>query len=123
MEHDMRAVHGILMAIVLTCSIPVLAQESGGHGDHAMPQTDSVADQLAAINSRMHMDMDVQSSGNPDVDFVRAMIPHHQGAIEMAQVILAHGKDPEVRKLADEIVKAQESEIAWMRAYLAKRGY
>ena len=119
----MRTVHGILMAIVLTCGVPALAQESGGHDDHAMPATGGVADQLAAINSRMHMEMDVPSSGDPDVDFVRAMIPHHQRAVEMAQVILAQGKDPEVRKLAQAIVEAQESEIAWMRAYLAKRGY
>jgi uncharacterized protein (DUF305 family) len=123
MEQEMRAVHGILMATVLVCSGSVLAQDHSGHGDHAMPAQDSLADQLSAINGQMHADMNVQSSGDPDIDFVRAMIPHHVGAVEMAQVILKQGKDPEVRKLAEEIIKAQESEIAWMRAYLAKRGY
>lgn len=77
---------------------------------------------LRAANMKMHKDMDVAFSGDPDVDFVRAMIPHHQGAVEMARVELQYGKDKRIRKLARDIVKAQEKEIALMQAFLKKKG-
>ena len=66
----------------------------------------------------MHEGMDITFTGNADIDFVRGMIPHHQGAVDMAKTVLAFGKDPQIRKLAEEIVKAQESEIALMQAWL-----
>jgi uncharacterized protein (DUF305 family) len=72
-----------------------------------------------AANQKMHKDMTMSFTGDADVDFVKGMIPHHQGAIDMAKVELQYGKDPEMRKLAEDIVKAQESEIAGMNAWLA----
>jgi hypothetical protein len=68
-----------------------------------------------AINSKMHEGMDITFTGNADIDFVRGMIPHHQGAVDMAKTVIAFGKDPQIRKLAEEIVKAQETEIALMQ--------
>jgi len=50
------------------------------------------------------------------------MIPHHQGAIDMAKIVLAFGADPEIKQLANGIIKAQESEIALMREWLQKKG-
>ena len=74
-----------------------------------------------AANDKMHADMDQQFTGNADVDFLKGMIPHHQGAIDMAKVVLGHGKDPKARKLAQDIIKAQEREIAMMKSWLAQK--
>jgi uncharacterized protein (DUF305 family) len=73
------------------------------------------------INARMHHDMEIAYTGDVDVDFVRLMIPHHESAVEMARVLLAHSSDPATRALAESIVAAQEAEIATMRAYLESK--
>ncbi len=70
----------------------------------------------------MMKNMNVKPTGNTDKDFVVMMMPHHQGAIDMAKVELQYGKDPELRQLATDIVAAQEKEIAEMKAWLAKNG-
>jgi len=98
----------------------------GGHGSHGQHGTDVKGDQSPSslafhgINMKMHKAMDIPFTGNTDVDFVKGMIPHHEGAVDMAKTVLAFGKDPEIRALAEAIVKAQETEIAQMKAWLAK---
>ena len=78
------------------------------------------AQALADANMKMHKNMTLEFTGNADVDFIRGMVPHHQGAIEMAEIELKYGKDPKARKLAREIIAAQKKEIAFMNTWLAK---
>jgi uncharacterized protein (DUF305 family) len=82
---------------------------------------DPVAGAFAAINRRMHRDMAVEAAGDPDRAFATTMIAHHQGAIDMAKVILAFGADPDIRGLAEQVIKAQEQEITFLNQWLAKR--
>lgn len=94
-----------------------------GNGTHmggmaASPSTEA----FEKANERMHKDMGAALTGDTDIDFATGMIPHHQGAIDMAKIELEYGKDPELRKLAEDIIKAQESEIAFLKAWLAKKG-
>ena len=81
----------------------------------------STKDFKAADMKMMH-NMHVPYTGNPDVDFRTHMIPHHQGAVEMAKVALKHAKDPETKRMAQKIIDDQEKEIAEMRDWLKKNG-
>ena len=88
-----------------------------------MPTSDNPSTKAyIEANNRMHADMTVEFTGDADIDFMRGMIPHHQGAIDMAKIVLEYGKDPEVRKLAQDVITAQEGEIAMMQKWLAARG-
>jgi len=92
-----------------------------GHGAATAPANASPSTlAFVAANDRMHRDMAVTFSGNADRDFAAAMIPHHQGAIDMALIALEHGRDPEVRALAQSIIRDQEREIAQMRVIMAR---
>ena len=82
-------------------------------GDQSVP---SIA--LNAINERMHREMTTEYTGNVDLDFVLGMVAHHQGAIDMAKIVSVFGRDPKIRELAQNVIKAQESEITMMKTWL-----
>ena len=78
------------------------------------------AQQMDAGMTKMMNDMHAAGySGNPDVDFLNMMIPHHEGAVEMARLVLIHGKDPLTRRLAEEIIASQTAEIGAMKQRIA----
>ena len=113
-------------ALSLAFTLPALAQEADHSAHQGMTMSEPAGDQSAstkafiAANEKMHGGMAIEFTGNADVDFVRGMIAHHQGAIDMAKVELEYGKDPELRKLAEDIITAQEGEITMMEDWLAK---
>ncbi len=103
------------------------AQAQQSHAGHGTPAAAKPGDSASTkayrdANMKMHKDMDIPYSGDADADFVRGMIPHHQGAIDMARIVLAHGKDPEIRKLAENVIRDQEKEVAMMKDWLKKNG-
>ena len=117
------ALAAALLAMPAALTLAQSGGQSGGHQGHGGPAAaDPATRAYQAANAKMHRDMNIRFSGNPDRDFMAAMIPHHQGAIDMARVVLQYGKDPEVRKLAEEIIAAQEKEIAFLEEWLAKHG-
>ncbi len=102
----------------------VLAQDKVDHSAHGGHSMSSAPWAMAydAANAVMHEGMAISYSDNPDLDFARAMLAHHQGAVAMAQIQLQHGTDPEMRALAQAIIDAQAAEIAQMQAFIAKLG-
>ena len=121
----MKIAHTLLSTLVLCVAATTAQAQHHGHGAPAAPTPSATAvapstAEFEAGATRMHSDMAIAYSGNADIDFARGMIPHHQGAIDMARVQLRHGKDPAMRKLATGIIKAQEKEIAFLRQWLDK---
>jgi len=116
--------HLTTLTAALFLALPALAEETAmDHSGHDMTgDMGAASTAYMAVNDKMHQDMAIAYTGDADVDFINSMIPHHQGAVDMARVVLEYGKDPEVRKLAEAVIAAQEAEIKWMQEWLAANG-
>ena len=109
------------LRITLT-AISILVFPAVTHSSHSQSETDAAWAELNASMDTMHMAMEaVKQSGDSDVDFVRLMLPHHEAAIDMAKSELLHGKDPQMLRLAQEIITDQQSEIQLMEQWLKAR--
>jgi uncharacterized protein (DUF305 family) len=91
---------------------PASAQETPAPS--ASAEAPFLAENDAAMD-KMMKDMAIKPSGDVDRDFVAMMVPHHQGAIDMAQALLRYGHNEQLRRLAQEIIVTQQQEIAAMR--------
>lgn len=117
---------GAAVALSASLSGAAFAQTADPHAGHsmAMPASAGPSASNAAYeqaNAKMHKDMAVPLTGDADRDFLAGMIPHHQGAVDMAQVVLKYGKDPKIKQLAQDIITAQKKEIAMMQAWLKEK--
>jgi hypothetical protein len=107
----------VLICIIARRGFP---QSSHAHGGNAAAEPGW--SELMQSMYKMHLGIEsVVRSGDSDVDFVRLMLPHHQAAIDMAKAQLAYGKDPQMRRLAQEIIADQQSEIELMQLWLKQQ--
>jgi uncharacterized protein (DUF305 family) len=107
-----------LLLVLLAASVP-RAQTAHQH-EPAVNAGDagSFAALMTQAMERMHKDMSIAPSGDPDRDFAAMMIPHHQGAVDMAKLELQFGKNPVLRRLAQGIIVEQLQEIELMKREL-----
>jgi uncharacterized protein (DUF305 family) len=95
-------------------------QGQGGMSQSA--QSEATRGYMAAMEKMDRPMMEAAQDSDPDAAFVKAMIPHHQGAIDMARVVLQHGKDEQAKKWANDVIREQQRELAEMQEWLKKRG-
>jgi Domain of unknown function (DUF305) len=114
----------MLGLVLLTLGVGALGPrvQAESNSEDSRLAADPAWSELIASMDKMHMAMgEVKQSGNSDVDFVRLMLPHHQAAIDMAKTQLLYGKDPQMRRLAQEIITDQQLEIELMQRWLKQR--
>ena len=111
----------VLLALVPTLGLAAWRQDSGAHGGMTMAEPDW-SELMTSMDKMSAAMASVARSGDSDVDFLKLMLPHHQAAIDMAKAQLLYGKDPQMRRLAQEIITDQQSEIELMQLWLKRHG-
>jgi uncharacterized protein (DUF305 family) len=111
------------LVIFLACGLAMSAMiQAGDRGRSGQAGTGPDWSELIASMDKMHTAMGtIERTGNSDVDFVKLMLPHHQAALDMAKTQLLYGKDPQMRRLAQEIINNQQFEIDLMERWLKER--
>ena len=118
----MKTVIKLIVALAAFTSAAALVGRAPGDDDQSQRSNDPGWSELIASMDKMHMSMSaVARSGNSDVNFVRLMLPHHQAAIDMAKTELLYGKDPQMRRLAQEIITDQKLEMELMQRWLKQQ--
>jgi hypothetical protein len=118
-EDGMKVVLQLLFLSVVFGVLAIQAQDAGQMSANTKSSPDPAWSELNSGMAKMHTAMMmIEPSGNDDIDFVKMMLPHHQAAIDMARAELKYGTDPQMRRLAQEIVTEQQSEIELMQLWL-----
>jgi uncharacterized protein (DUF305 family) len=118
----------LIAAIVLAFILPVESNDLAHSAHHRQASAvrsntsngskSSFYSEIRDVNAHMHASMEIAPRGDVDQNFVRMMIPHHQGAVDMALVLLKYGRDERLRRLAQSIIVEQGQEITYMRTLL-----
>ena len=108
-----------LSAVAISNYAQANEQPHQAHMNMQMSTGSAMQQEFMQGMNQMHQDMMAAAQyKDPDVAFAAGMLPHHIGAVKMAEVELKYGKDPEMRKLAENIINAQEAEIEQMQKWL-----
>ena len=120
----MRTKWRLVIISIFLCALAIYGQQAM-HKHAVNKSANELAwSQLQSSMEKMHTAMaSVDASGDSDADFVRLMIPHPQAAIDMAKAQLMYGKDPQMRRLAQEIITDQQSDIELMNLWLKQHGF
>jgi len=115
--HTCALVAGVVLAML--CVLPAMREEARGPSPTPLSTVNEFDAALRTVMIQMDAGMCLTPSGDADRDFARAMIPHHQGAVDMARLELRYGHDGRLRRLAQGIVVEQSQEIVLLRGVLA----
>jgi uncharacterized protein (DUF305 family) len=109
--------HRVILAIAFSAALATAAtSQTVGSGQNS-PATQAYLQAMGDMNDKMK---DMEPTGDPSMDFVMTMTPHHQAAVEMAQTYLKYGKDPTLTRMAKNIISSQKKEIKEMEAWQKK---
>lgn len=104
-----RHLSRLMLALGLLTAAPVVLAAASGN---------NVAAALSAATQKMYRDMTAVHGSDTDRAFAQMMIPHHQGAVDMAKIEMAHGRDPRLRHMAQDMITHQQQQIGMMRGIL-----
>src|SRR5580704_1059201 len=109
--------HRAILAIAFSSALALDAAAQTGGSAQNSPATQAYLQAMGAMTDKMK---DMTPSGDPSMDFVMTMMPHHQAAVEMAQAYLKYGKDPTLTRMAKNIIASQKRELKELADWHAK---
>ena len=110
----------VLFSSIVACAIALSLNAKTLNDNDFKTMQNELNESMMKMHGKMSAGLNEK---DPDLSFVVGMLPHHEGAVDMAKIVLKYGEDESIKKLAENIIKAQEAEIKFMQEYLDKKGY